>query len=171
MNQTSIKSIAVVVAAIILSAASFLTISAFFTSSDTVVNEFEIGYNEVEIHEKYSPPPILEPGSIITKQVYFENTGPNPCVLRARVDLSNEDIKDYLSFDYGTAHGWTFRDGWWYYTEVLEERETTSPLFNTVTIDSSDEVIPLLKGFEIGIYCESRSCSKNANYEDVWRSH
>ena len=54
MNQNSLKSIAVVVAAIILSAASFLTISAFFTSSDTVVNEFEIGYNEVEIHEKYS---------------------------------------------------------------------------------------------------------------------
>ena len=80
------------------------------------------------------------PGDIVSKRVSIENVCGHPFYLRVKVvsNSTNQALSadDCLKLDINTAD-WTFVDGYYYYTKILQPGETTPALFTQVEIVGS----------------------------------
>lgn len=107
------------------------------------VNNFSVGYNDSEIVETFVKPTNLNKGTVINKKVQVKNTGNVPCYVRVlvlptsnpesyRLEVgSNVDSSLSSSKDWYHTGGW---DNYYYYKEILQPNETTSVLFDGITV-------------------------------------
>lgn len=107
------------------------------------VNNFKVGYNDSEIIETFVKPPNLNKGTVVNKKVQVKNTGNVPCYVRVLVlPTSNPgsfrlETKGSVDDSLSSSKAWYHTGGWdnyYYYKRVLQPGETTSALFDGVTL-------------------------------------
>lgn len=146
----------IVIACFLMLGASFGITYAYLISDDTEINAFTAGETVIEVKEKYDPPAVLEPGAIITKKPWVENTGNLPCFVRMRADFSDSRAKEFcepldineVDWEYNSA------DGYYYYNKPLMPGTETSALFTQVIIKADSEFEDMID-FDILVYAEA----------------
>lgn len=132
--------------------AIFLTILtqptlAYYTTIGKATNVVTSGGIRLQIHEKTADGSefpkegvYVIPGDIISKQVTVENVCNHPFFLRVKLvsGTTNEALTpdDCLKLDIDTVN-WTYKDGYYYYNQILQPDETTPALFTQVEIVGS----------------------------------
>jgi len=140
--------------------------SAWFSDADAAVNLLTPGGVNTSITESFEDPGVPEPGEVIEKTVAIMNNGPNDCYVRAAAYFSESDMEELCEVDYDTGH-WRYDGGWWYYDDILETGETTSPLFTSVKV-SENAAAEKIHAFDIYIVQESRQAAGSTNAFDAW---
>ena len=118
---------------------------AYFTDTDAKTNTFTVGNVAIALSEDHwnpnsTRPPQVYPGEVLTKDPVVTNTGANPCFVRIQVTGLNclGDAGNIVYLTNGVENalgtGWTFHDGYFYYTEALEGGEETTALFDSIQI-------------------------------------
>ena len=156
------------------------SIYGYFTYRASKENTIILGYNKIELNEEYTPPlnmkEELEQGREVsyTKKPYVTNTGSVDCYVRVKAEISDSRVKEYVTIDYNSSEeindnsaDWYYKDGYYYYKEVLKPGEDTEPLFTTVTIAGDADNI-VLEGFDIYVYAESVQTVENEDMMEVW---
>lgn len=120
---------------------------AFYSVIGTATNVVTSGNIQLKIHEKTASDEdfpaegiYIIPGDIVSKQVSVENVCAHPFYLRVKLisGSTHETLSadDCLKLDINTQK-WTFKDGFYYYNEILQPGETTPTLFNQVEVVGS----------------------------------
>jgi hypothetical protein len=142
-------------------------ISAYFISQSDASNSINIGNNELTIKETFKNPDI-RPNRVteITKKVEVKNTGLNPAGIRVKAEFSNSDVLTYTEVDYNETD-WSYNknDGYWYYKTPVKPNDSTSPLFNTLTL--RNPTAEQVSDFDVYIYAESRNCEENDSLSTI----
>ena len=136
----------IVLAAILVTVLTQPTL-AFYSVIGTATNVVTSGNVQLKIHEKTASGDdfpaegvYIIPGDIVSKQVSVENVCAHPFYLRVKLvsGSTNQTLSadDCLKLDINTRK-WTFKDGFYYYNEILRPGETTPTLFNRVEIVGS----------------------------------
>lgn len=114
---------------------------AWFTDAKTVTNVFTAGSVSIAINEVFEPVTDWVPGDTEAKEVKFTSLGKSKTYLRVQLvptwkndnqaELSNTNI----TFNLNNSQNWfKAQDGWYYYTQILNENDVTDVLLNSVTI-------------------------------------
>lgn len=117
---------------------------AYYTTLGVATNVVTTGGVQLEIIEKTADGSDFPkegvnviPGDIVSKRVSVQNVCDQPFYLRLSLvsGSTNEALsaEECLRLDIDTVH-WTYRDGYYYYNEILQPAETTPPLFTQVEI-------------------------------------
>lgn len=181
------RRVLVLTACLALMGVSFGITYAYLTANRTLVNDFTVGENTVEIVEKFEPPSELKPGVDFDKVVQVKNTGTIPCFVRVKVEFSDDRALQFCKLDYQlSSKTWEKgNDGYYYYTQPLppyqpkaeggqEEIGITKPLFTMVDMLDEDsghnkikeeDLIP----FDIFVYTESCEQRGNESYVEAWK--
>lgn len=120
---------------------------AYYTTIGKATNVVTSGGIRLQIHEKTADGSefpkegvYVIPGDIISKQVTVENVCNHPFFLRVKLvsGTTNEALTpdDCLKLDIDTVN-WTYKDGYYYYNQILQPDETTPALFTQVEIVGS----------------------------------
>ena len=164
-NKKKVKIVIIVAILIIFMS---LGVYGYFIYKKSVTNNMVLGYNDIEVNEKYQPPLKIEKGTSFQKEPTVTNNGNVDCYVRIKSLVSDSRVGEYLSINYDEVnYNYNKDDGYYYYKKVLKPGETTEPLFTTVEIskEASDDV---LNGFEIYVYAESVQTVEGMNMEEVW---
>ena len=129
---------------------------AYYTVENIAHNIITSGGVDIAIEEwqqtdeglaEYPNEPIyILPGKTVSKIVKFKGLD-EPAWLRVRYDYkvtsaSGEDITDSrevldeIILIKGNTEKFTYRDGWWYYNEPLDNGEITDPIFEQVSFSA-----------------------------------
>lgn len=170
---------------------------AYFTYWKSLKNVLSVGYNEIEIIEKYDPPQELKEGTnSYTKRIQIKNTGNVSCYLRAAVKFSDSDITEiseispdgihyYAASEYTSylPDNWIYvpeeeddlLGGFYYYIKDLAPGSQSEPLLEKIktTFSKPEDVC----AYEIFVYGESvQTLDKNGQeftgsepYLEAWR--
>lgn len=141
-----------------------LNILAYQTDRDRVINNFTVGYNESSVIEEFEKPTSLAPGTSFKKTVRVKNTTNSKCYVRIFAEVNNQDAAKYVKMDIDTSKWTKQSDGYYYYHDILNEGEITSPLFTKVNI-SADANTETLKDLDIIIYEETAQAIGNTAQE------
>jgi hypothetical protein len=159
---------------------------ANLSDKDNITNNANVGSVNTEIIEDFAPPEELMPGIDFTKNVSVKNVGPSACFIRIKAVFTDSDMEKLCSVLWNTTDfEYNTQDGFWYYKSVLHNGETTSSLFQKVSIltemeDGTPITKDMMKDFDILVYMESyqAECNDNsyeldengyfANYQDAW---
>lgn len=80
------------------------------------------------------------PGDVVSKVVTIENVCEHPFYLRVKIvygiDSQELSYEDCFDLDINEEH-WTYFDGWYYYTDIVEPGQTTPHIFSEVEIVGS----------------------------------
>lgn len=120
---------------------------AYYTTIGKATNVVTSGGIRLQIHEKTADGSefpkegvYVIPGDIVSKQVTVENVCNHPFFLRVKLvsGTTNEALTpdDCLKLDIDTVN-WTYKDGYYYYNQILQPDETTPALFTQVEIVGS----------------------------------
>jgi predicted ribosomally synthesized peptide with SipW-like signal peptide len=120
---------------------------AYYTTIGKATNVVTSGEIKLQIHEKTADGSefpkegvYVIPGDIVSKQVTVENVCNHPFFLRVKLvsGTTNEALTpdDCLKLDIDTVN-WTYKDGYYYYNQILQPGETTPTLFTQVEIVGS----------------------------------
>lgn len=120
---------------------------AYYTTIGKATNVVTSGGIRLQIHEKTADGSefpkegvYVIPGDIISKQVTVENVCNHPFFLQVKLvsGTTNEALTpdDCLKLDIDTVN-WTYKDGYYYYNQILQPDETTPALFTQVEIVGS----------------------------------
>lgn len=139
---------------------------AYFTSKDDADNQVTVGHNTIDIVEEFPEVPDIEPGGIYPKKVEIKNTGPVPCYTRVRITFSNSQIESVVHLDFNTKE-WEKKGDFYYYKQVIEPGEKTSPLITQAEI-SQDVKEEDLTEFDIQVYAESCQQGEHMDYSSAW---
>lgn len=111
--------------------------SAYYVRRDTAVNVVTAGNIRIALRGgkvgKILP---VVPGAVVKQSPRVENTGDHPAFVRIHVerglrsDIGGESA-GLMELDFDTTH-WIYRDGYYYYSDVLEPGETTQPLYHSL---------------------------------------
>lgn len=126
-------------------------ISAWFGSSDDVINRTGIGINDVAIEEEF-PTPELQGDQPAKKEVFFFNTGKVPCYVRASLFFDNGDAEQAVEIQYGSSKWKKEEDGYYYYQEFIQPGEKTEPLIRSLSLK---EGATLEDDFDLTVYTET----------------
>jgi len=165
--------VAGLLALLFIATAAIWATYALLIDTDSVVNTFVAGENEIEIEEFFSPPPELKPGTVIRKEPSVRNTGNLPVFVRVRADFTSSAAEDFCEpLDINLARGWTGKqaDGYYYYEPILRPGQATPALFTTVKIKAGTTPAQI-KDFDIIVYAESVQAGTYTAYNTgVWES-
>lgn len=172
------KIVLILAGCLLIAGVSFGATYSYMKASDEVVNNFEIGRNEIEVTEEYEPPKELKPGVSFTKKPSVKNTGNISCWVRMRADFSDSEMEKLCNFTINktpdsNGGSWTEKqdDGYYYYTQKLNPNDKTSSLFagneNNIKIDENITEDKLVN-FDILIYAESCGAEKGTTYQEAW---
>lgn len=106
-------------------------------------NVITTGSVDIALHERTragepcsDQPVTIMPGDVVDRQVTVENIGKNAAFLRIKLTPGINDDKlsadDCVQMDINQTH-WTYRDGYYYYNEILQPGQTTPALFSQMT--------------------------------------
>lgn len=148
--KTKIKKIAALAVVLACLAVGVQSTIAYFSTTDTATNVITMGNIKIKLHEQrvgnnedgtlepFEDVVGVVPGDSVSKIVTVENTGNNPAWVRISLEkaislaegVEGEINPSLVTFDIGDD--WVERDGWYYYTKVLNASETTTAFFNNV---------------------------------------
>lgn len=145
--------------ALVMAAAIGVTMAYYKSESDVAVNQFTVGNVTTELVEDFYQKEGSDTEFVKTPRV--TNTGATPCLVRIRVSVTPESVVDrevtiagetkkYLQIAdhnndpwlYNSEWSndcWEYRDGWYYYKDVLQPGESTEALFSTVTVNYNED--------------------------------
>ena len=117
---------------------------AYYTAIGKATNVVTSGDLRLKIHEKTADGSdfpaegvYIIPGDVVSKRVFFENVCSHPFYLRVKLISGSTNAslsaEDCLKMDIDTVN-WTYRDGFYYYNEILQPGEVSPTLFNQVEI-------------------------------------
>lgn len=142
------KSIVLGSVTLLIVVAAIGTTFALFRSETTErVNTFSQGNVTTELVERF----IQNSDTEYTKEPMVANTGASDCYVRMRMEITPSTAEANLIIGGLQDSAWQYADGWYYYPKVLEPKQTTSPLFTSVTIKDLEQWID----FDIILYQES----------------
>ena len=156
------------------------TTSAFFTDYDEKSNQLKVGYEETRITEEFPPsdpvPVTEDPEFKKTVQIQKPASGNNSntdCFVRARVLFSNSDIGNAVTLNGTDESAWILaEDGYYYYTRILHEGEATTPVFTSLSIDSSripEWAADYFEDFRCTVYEESIAAGIYVSWKEAWQ--
>jgi len=150
------KKLFVLAIAVIILAGMATGTLAYYTSKAVAHNVITSGEIDIDLVETklegteevpYPTDPAdgIMPGHEVSKIVRIHNVGSNPAWVRIKVDVTVEDANgadlgaENLAINYHTedADLWTYANGYYYYEQVLAPGAETTPLFDTVILDTS----------------------------------
>jgi len=122
---------------------------AYFTTKAVVHNVITTGGVGITLEEKMldengnevdyeNPKDHVSPGEPVSKIVRVKNDD-EPAWIRVRVDMRVEtprdemDPREDITLDYNTED-WTYKNGWYYYNDILPSGQRTTPLFEKVNL-------------------------------------
>ncbi len=136
----------VIVAVVLVVAAAVGGTLAWFTDDATAVNVVTFGNVSIDLTEpnfedQYpdnDPDQVggkatnVVPGDGFVKDATVQNTGKNDCYVRIKLDITGSLLDVYnpeafITVDAESA-GWTLKDGYYYYNDVLEANEFANVL-------------------------------------------
>ncbi len=179
MNKAAFRKAGLIALVALLSIGG--TTTAYLTSRDSAVNSTSAGNVTTHTDEVF-PDPVPTPvpnDPEYQKQVWVVNgTGEAPgfhcpCYVRAMISFSNNDIGQGVTLTGRNTSDWIYnsRDGYYYYTHVLNENEKTTPLFTGVKFHAAqmdNTYQDSLEEFRINIYHESIQASGFSDYLSAW---
>lgn len=128
---------------------------AFFISKDVKTNSFTAGDLSIKIEEPNYKEPDNWNGEKIVKDANVKNTNIMPELIRVAIEPRFQDANgnfysgDISKVDFEYVNITTNKndiskwidgnDGYYYYTSILKEGETTSDIINSVTFNVSEE--------------------------------
>lgn len=152
--------------------------SAYLTDYDQAVNQVSVGHNTTEIVENFptpTPKPVSEnPRYPKTVQVSNAASGGGfsvDCFVRVSLSYSNYDIGKAVTLTGLDTSNWIYKDGYYYYKNILKKNQTTTPLFTGFTIDSAKvdtSCRDSIYDFSIQVYEESIQCGEFTSYSQAW---
>ena len=156
-----------------------LKTAAYFTDQERKENAFSIGYNTTQIVEEFpeEKPVPVEDDPTFAKKVWavspvYEDQGNVDCYVRLYVSYSNSDIGKAVRLNGIDLTNWkTGEDGYYYYCKKLPQGQATTPLFTSLTIDSSkiDKTsLYHIRDFRVHIYEESIQAGDFPDYQTAW---
>lgn len=107
---------------------------SFYVNKDEIINKMKLGIQVADIVEEFDGE---------EKEVFVENTGTTPILVRANAKMicTNESIvlnaNKIATADYNLTDWMDGGDGWYYYTKILQPKETSEILVH-VTTDTQD---------------------------------
>ena len=119
---------------------------AYFTDTKTASNEFTVGDVNIELTEPLwessgkADADTVYAGEPLKKDPTVENKGTNPCFVRIKVEGLNQfgtkgDITYRTNYVVGAlGNDWTYSNGYFYYSKVLQNGEKTSALFDSIVM-------------------------------------
>lgn len=174
--NTKIKATIITAAAVSILAVSNTT--AYFSDNDDQENQFTVGVNTITINEDYIPPDSIEPGTVILKNPSVEciqEDGAVNCYTRIWCEFSDSKADEIMTLDIDTENWVLEDDGFYYYINILEPGESTSPLFTKITVDeeTTQETIDEIDELDLIVYaesCQARSTTGDYFYDyvDAW---
>ena len=146
LRKIKLRLAAISLAAVILTLLTQGTL-AYYTTVGKATNVVTSGNITLQINEmtdQGTPFPeegvYITPGDVVSKIVTVENICEHPFYLRVKLvhginfqELPSEDCLK-LNID---DKNWTYKDGWYYYTGIVEPGETTPYIFSHVEIVGS----------------------------------
>lgn len=152
---------------------------AYLTYHLRIVNQFQVGSNEISIEEEFEPPQKQGIGeNVFKKKVQIENQGDTACFIRVFMEFSDTSIKnlakmspdgdswytasEYMSSDFtDLPEGWVYLSetddetlgGYYYYTSPVLPNEMTSPLVERIMVTYEEST--QIKDFDIIVTSES----------------
>lgn len=166
---------------------------AYLGDNKTKENTVTVGHGDVSIDENFDEPSEMSMENDITKKVQVQNTGTVPAFVRVYAEFSDSELAKHAKVKYSdTEYSWNdfktkldFQNptltsskwryvpeidangalgGYFYYTEKLNESDTTPQLFDSVTIDyqkyngdaldTTDSNIDRIQPLEMIVYSE-----------------
>ena len=139
---------------------------AFFTDEEKADNIITSGNIDIQLNEwtgeidgegnkiLFEDVKGVMPGVTVPKIVEVENIGDNEAYVRISAEKiitlaqEGEADLDLITMDFDLEN-WTYKDGFYYYNEVLKPGEVTKPLFTGVTFDPTMD--NLYQGCEVKI--------------------
>ena len=141
------KLVATAIATVILVATIGGSTYAYFKSSPAKKeNTITIGSITTQIEEDVE----IDDQSI-KKNPSVKNLGANDCYIRMRVLVSPESQANNLNFSYDNTNWKLEEDGFYYYNNPVKPKESTTPLFQEITIKNKGA----LEDFEVNLYQEA----------------
>ena len=121
---------------------------AYFDSSATFENQFNIGNYNVVTQEVFTSPSDWSPGDTTPKTLIARNNGTINAAVRVKyeeawTDLNGDEINnipnDAVILNFTTPSKWTYdaNDGYYYYNYYLKSGEATTSLIDSVTLNSN----------------------------------
>ena len=134
---------------------------AYFTDEDVENNEFTVGNVDIDLTEPgwdqtgKKDAETVYPGEPLAKDPTVTNVGENPCFVRISVSGLDQfgdkgDIVYLTNYVEGALHeGWVDGgDGYFYWTEPLEVKDKTDPLFDQIKMPTGlvggEEAAPIV---------------------------
>ncbi len=146
--------------------------TAYFSDSAAVSPDITAGTVVIELRETFTSPNNWQAGETTSKQIYIDNTGNKRAYVRVRVagvwqkngldtalDINNVAVTNNSS-------EWTEHEGYYYYKNVLNAGESTSPLNLSVKLTNIDKKYEN-HTFMLKAYSQAVQASNGA-YMDIW---
>lgn len=120
---------------------------AYYTTVGTATNVVTSGNIKLAIHEMTDQGTAfpeegvyITPGDVVSKVVTVENVCEHPFYLRVKLvyGINSEELSvdDCFKLNIDTEH-WVYKDGWYYFTGILQPGEETPHIFSHVEIVGS----------------------------------
>lgn len=145
--------------------------AAYFTDYDKKTNTSAVGFVPVEIEEQN--PNTLEKKVWITN-VYGGESGFNcDCYVRVSLSYSNYDVAKAVTLNNLDTVNWKYdpADGYYYYTKILKEGQSTTPLFSGFSVNHNlvdTTYIGKKYDLELNVYCEAFTADGFSTYKAAW---
>lgn len=166
------------------------TIMAILTANKSAVNNTSTGVNTIELVQNGSFPamPVNGAASSGDASVYVTNNGDLPCYVRLKVVISNDNLAKKVTLSnldsvnwntsfidaggYDTGDNSSYDDGnnlygYYYYEQPIAAGESTTTLFDGVTIAAGTDDVETLN-YGISVYAESVQQGDSATWKDAW---
>lgn len=153
---------------------------AYQSAFDTAENVLRPGNITSEIGEDFPNPPTIVPDKDIDvpKKIWVSNSPSDEehiavnCYVRVSLGYSDSDIGKAVSLQNVDTKNWVYGDdGYYYYTQIVHEGESTSQLCTGFRIDYTrleQKYWKLLKEFQIQVYEESIEADPFEDYRKAW---
>lgn len=158
---------------------------AWFTSQDSVTNEFATGGNEdddpdagIDIWEKFEEPTNVVPGTTTDKLVQVKNTSTYDQFIRVKItpkwekdglDASYLDL-NFVKANLGNGQGQWFKDGdYYYYIGKVAGGKFTNTLLESVTLKDTTPNEYKNQKYQVLVEAESIQADNGA-YDALWSS-
>lgn len=128
------------VAALSATAAIGGTLAYFTDTAAPVENVFTVGNVKIQIAEEHwnaDNAKDVYPGQTLAKDPKVKNTGNNSCFIRAKIsNLDQFGTGKEITMD-ALGRGWEYKDGYYYWTAVVDKGGETACLFNSITMPTT----------------------------------
>lgn len=150
-RNSKVLSLLAIVAAVAVVSGVGTTVAYFQDKTGEKVNEFSVGNVTTEIVEIFNKINNRE----YEKRPRVTNTGMSDCYIRMRYEVTPEnEMKDRLVLEGLAGANWVKEGEWYYYTKPVKPGESTTELFNKVTVDYNETDKPWVD-FDIILYQEA----------------